>query len=112
MQWSKAQQTGDIPEPRDDHTLVSTGDGSYLVFGGFVNGSRRNDVYTFSFDGKTVTWGCLIENHPEPSSEFPAPRASHCAGYSNGKMYVIGGENEDHTKLNDFWCFDVNSKSW
>lgn len=27
-------------------------------------------------------------------------------------MYIIGGEDEDHTKLNDFWSFDLNSRSW
>jgi len=27
-------------------------------------------------------------------------------------MYVIGGEDEDHNKLNDFWAFDLEAKSW
>lgn len=34
--------------PRDDHAMSDLSDGSYLVFGGFVNGSRVNELAKFS----------------------------------------------------------------
>ena len=86
--------------------------GSHIVFGGFVNGSRRNDVYSFTFDGKAILWTKLSDHNPENSKDFPVPRSSHCAGFSKGKMFIIGGEDEDHTKLNDFWSFDAAGGSW
>jgi len=34
--------------PRDDHVMSDLSDGSFLVFGGFVNGSRVNELAKFS----------------------------------------------------------------
>jgi len=33
--------------PRDDHALSDCYNGSFIVFGGFVNGSRVNEVLKF-----------------------------------------------------------------
>jgi hypothetical protein len=45
MHWSEVNQTGDVPESRDDHTMVQVSDDTFIIFGGFVSGSRCNDVY-------------------------------------------------------------------
>lgn len=111
LTWSVIPQKGDVPEPRDDHTMVQVSPNSFVIFGGFVNGSRRNDVYSFAFDGREVNWTLLAANSSD-SKAAPAPRASHCAGFHAGTMYIIGGEDEDHNKLNDFWAFDIEAKSW
>lgn len=34
--------------PRDDHVMSDLSDGSFLIFGGFVNGSRVNELAKFS----------------------------------------------------------------
>jgi len=44
---------GKKPEGRDDHTMVSS-DGNLYVFGGFVEGKRMNDLY--SYDIQANTW--------------------------------------------------------
>ena len=36
---------GDVPLPRDDHSLCTRNDNSVIIFGGFVNGARVNDLY-------------------------------------------------------------------
>ena len=46
---------GDIPLPRDDHTLSSLGDNRLIIFGGFVNGSRVNDIYQLNFVPNATT---------------------------------------------------------
>jgi hypothetical protein len=37
---------GKIP-PRDDYTLSDCSDGSFYVFGGFVHGSRVDELFKF-----------------------------------------------------------------
>jgi hypothetical protein len=111
LQWSTIKQEGDIPEGRDDHSLVKVSDRQYLVFGGFVSGSRTNDVYQLEYQGNSVTWTELYHSD-DSSSNVPAPRSSHCSGFNNGTMFVYGGEDEDHVKLDDMWAFSVDSRSW
>ena len=110
MQWSVIPQKGEVPAPREDHSMVQVGPGQFLIFGGFVNGSRRNDVYQLNFDGSSANWTLLAGNSSGHST--PPARASHCAGFHANTMYVIGGEDEDHNKLNDFWAFSLDSKTW
>lgn len=53
---------GDIPLPRDDHSLNVWGK-DFIIFGGFVNGSRVNDIYQLEFNPQTkaATWKVLYE---------------------------------------------------
>jgi N-acetylneuraminic acid mutarotase len=37
-------ETGDVPSSRDEHTC-NIYESSMVIFGGFVNGIRTNDVY-------------------------------------------------------------------
>ena len=54
--WTKLQQTGDIPKSRDDHTLNQIDENSFLIFGGFVEGSRVNQCYVCRKVGQTLDW--------------------------------------------------------
>ena len=45
--WTIIKTTGDAPESRDDHSACIEGD-TMVVFGGFVRGTRANDVYTLN----------------------------------------------------------------
>ena len=67
-----------------------------------------NDVYQFDFDGSRIKWTLLYANNPV-DNDAPAPRSSHCSGYSNNAMYIFGGEDEDHAKLKDFWSFSIET---
>jgi leucine-zipper-like transcriptional regulator 1 len=54
--WSVLKQAGDIPKQRDDHSLSVIDDCSFLIFGGFVEGSRVNEAYVCTKNGQTLTW--------------------------------------------------------
>lgn len=53
--WSIMKQTGDVPAARDDHSLAENGI-NFLIFGGFVAGSRVNDTYIGTKDGNQIIW--------------------------------------------------------
>lgn len=106
--WNKLKQTGDIPKSRDDHSLSQIDANSFIIFGGFVAGSRVNDVYLCTKNGGTLDWRMLAEASPEK----PAPRASQSSAYFQGKLYVFGGMDEDNTKFCDLWELDLQSETW
>lgn len=68
--WTKLQQPEGIIA-RDDHALCSAEDGSFYTFGGFVNGSRSNEICQFSREGSALTGNSISEGN-----EIPA-RAGH-----------------------------------
>lgn len=74
---------------RDDHSLCECGDGSFMVFGGFVNGFRCDDLLRFKPSNINVE----SEHIAGGSTKIhgPKPRTSHASGYSNGHFYVYGG---------------------
>jgi N-acetylneuraminic acid mutarotase len=67
----------------------------------------------FEVGQQSVTWTELYHETSDfvPGSA-PAPRSSHCAGFYGNTMYVFGGEDEDHVKLDDLWSFSIDAKSW
>ncbi len=65
--------------------MVLSGEDSFLIFGGFVNGSRVNEIYECTIAGANATWkthafegGCC-------------PRASHSSIVHESKLFVFGG---------------------
>lgn len=73
--------------PRDDHASFDFKDGTFLTFGGFVNGSRTGQVIKFKQEGATLNASLL-----EPSSEAsPCFRASLSTGVLENKMFIFGG---------------------
>lgn len=113
FKWSKYDTEGDVPEPRDDHSLCKVGEKVYL-FGGFVNGIRRNDLYEYEFGSNR--WTQLFENHPfddqHPNQPWPCPRSGQAIGAANGRVYVFGGRNDYNDMLDDTWEFDSATKKW
>lgn len=57
--WQVVKTTGDKPESRDDHA-ATTDDNNMYIFGGFVKGSRTNDIYAFNYASKS--WTRLAES--------------------------------------------------
>lgn len=69
---------GNKCQGRDDHSMAESENALY-VFGGFINGKRMNDLYSYSCESKS--WELLSEFHEvdEFSSEekrlkYPVPR--------------------------------------
>jgi len=42
----------------------------------------------------------------------PSKRASMSVGVYDQKMYVFGGQEDDNKKMNDLWCFDLQTNQW
>lgn len=103
--WTKLKQTGSVPKPRDDHSLSQINDTSFLIFGGFVQGSRVSECYTCKKNGSTLEW-TLVEIK---STTNPCIRASHSTAVYNGKCYLFGGQDDDNNKLNDLWELSLDT---
>lgn len=106
--WDIVNPTGDIPDPRDDHSATLAGDGSMIIFGGFVKGSRSNDLYAYDFTNNS--WKCLDAggNH----DGIPCKRAASSLCAAGNQVYLFGGQGEDNNKMNDLWVFDLGSNQW
>lgn len=80
--WSKVKLNGDAL-PRDDHSACKYLDDSFMVFGGFVNGTRVNELVKFHFE----SYWSMGKTHYNVNSEtikpinsdeeMPCPRNSH-----------------------------------
>lgn len=74
------------PFPRSSHALSATAttDGELFLFGGYAQGSARNDLHVFStLDFSTTLLGT--------SGEIPSPRTSHCTALVGNNVLVWGG---------------------
>ena len=75
---------------RDDHVMSDLSDGSFLVFGGFVNGSRVNELAKFSMaNSQTINSNLVCANSVEANQ--PKARASLSSAVYDDKFYVFGG---------------------
>lgn len=91
--------------------MADLSDGSFLVFGGFVNGSRVNELAKFTMaNSQTITSNTVMENTSDANCLMA--RASHSAASYNDKFYVFGGQDDDNNKLDDLWEFDTASGNW
>jgi hypothetical protein len=77
-----------------------------IIFGGFVNGVRTNDIYRYYFNDNR--WE-LVQ---QLSEVCPPTRAGHSAIMHLDNMYIYGGKDEDNNKLNDIWTFNFNTYLW
>lgn len=77
-----------------------------MVCGGFVNGSRVNDVYSFEFNpqSKSVAWNLIYSN---PST--PLPRNSHTSTVIGDNLYILGGQDDENNKLDDLWVLNLGT---
>lgn len=77
-----------------------------IVFGGFVNGVRTNEIYKFHFP--TRKW----EHLQSASVKVPVERAAHSAIIYKDLLIIFGGKDEENEKLNDVWAFNLKSYTW
>ena len=95
-------QRGQVPETRDEHTAVVY-EGTMVIFGGFVRGTRSHDIYRYYF--KENKW----ENIQPLGGVVPLKRAGHTTVIYGDSMIVFGGKDEDNNKLNDLWEFNFST---
>lgn len=77
------------------------------IFGGYLEGTRMNDIQEFCFN--TNTWSVVQVDQCSPA---PVPRSGHSAVFYNDCMYVFGGKDDDSEKLNDLWQFNFLTSTW
>lgn len=79
-------------------------DNSMIIFGGFADGSRTNEIAKYSFaDNK---WSRV--EIPDGQSK-PSARSGHTAVVYGGGMYIFGGKDDENNKLNELWRLDFSS---
>lgn len=92
---------------RDDHAVADFRDGSFLTFGGYVNGSRVDEIVNFKYEGGSLH--CT----PVECTGGPCARASMSLGVTHDKkIYMFGGQEDDNRKLCDAWCYDCDANQW
>lgn len=77
-----------------------------LVFGGFEDGERTNEVCLYSIQ-KNV-WSKTKQEH----GALPCARSGHAATFYRGAMYVFGGKADNDRKLNDLWTYSLAKQVW
>ena len=101
---------GSVPIPRDDHSLSTGSNNNIIIFGGFVNGARVNDVYQLDFVANAASLNWTKFDFDKAKS--PLPRASHSSIIHENKLYVFGGQDDENNKLGDMWQFDFTTSNW
>ena len=108
LAWKEYFPDNNLPPPLDSHTacLYEKNEDSFMVvFGGFANGERTNEVYILNL--LTMKW-----THVDISTTKPGIRSGHSGAIYNDGLYIFGGISDEGEKLNDFWRFDLSSHSW
>lgn len=98
------------PPGRREGAMAYCGDGSVLLFGGFVpyaNPDRLDD--TWEWDGSTWT-----HVSPEALDESPLPRNGHAMAYdaARGVVVLFGGHETSYGYYDDTWEWDCSAKTW
>lgn len=103
----------DMPKALARGAGATDGDSMIYYVGGVTTGGGHagaggaaNCAYAFdtSLTGANATWtgaGC-------PST----PRSDMCAAWVNGKLYVVGGFDEEYTPLDTIEVYDPATKTW
>jgi hypothetical protein len=94
-----------MPTPRNDAAAVALPDGRILVIGGYDVAAVGNTGVVEIFDTTTETW-------VGAAAQASVLRQQAKAAYSNGKVYVVGGENFPVSGLSAVEVYDVATNSW
>jgi len=102
------RQTGDVPDPRSEHSLIYREKNALFLFGGLGAAQNPlNDFWMYRLD--TNSWVRIGGD----GSGFPSPRcwqtiSLKCDG---SKLYLFGGFDTSND-LNDLWRFSFDDNTW
>ncbi|CAO1633807.1 unnamed protein product [Parajaminaea phylloscopi] len=109
-EWTrvKSDAPNSGPVGRYGHTVSIVGSRFY-VFGGQVDGTFMNDLWSFDLNSLkgTPTWELL----KPATSDIPPRRTGHASVTFRDKIYVFGGTDGQY-HYNDTWCYDITSGAW
>ena len=105
--WTIPEVTGQIPQPRANHTATLVGDKLYIIGGYGGPGFSRvmfNDVHvmdtnTFEFTKVAVT------------GTIPDPRANHVTVSVRNMLYMVGGRSFTEV-YNEMFVLDLDEMKW
>ncbi|MEI6309141.1 MAG: kelch repeat-containing protein [bacterium] len=103
--WTKRNPTN-LPPARNSHAMAyDSQSGKLILFGGWGDGGKLNDTWTYDY--ATNTW-----TNRNPSNSPPA-RDFHTLVYDNqSKKTVLFGGRTDSGYLNDTWAYDEVTNAW
>jgi hypothetical protein len=93
------------PSPRYGHSIINISDNEFLLFGGLTQQGFSNETYIFLFSSNTFY---LVQTSTSPQARY---YHSMCYVPEENKVYLFGGYNQSGA-LNDFWFFDITTKTW
>lgn len=98
--WTPLTPTGDTPEARFGHSMVTLPDGRVVSFGGKGEyDTLFNDLNVFRDTWTEIT----------PTGDIPEARSGHSmVTLPDGRVMLFGGENEAGDVLNDLHVFQDN----
>lgn len=95
---------GDIPPKRWGHISLNLNK-KMIIHGGRDLYKSLSSIYSLDLDN--LQW----QKIEQEGSVFPAPRDSHSGVIYNNEIYIFGG-NVQGKKVNDFWKFNFENKTW
>jgi hypothetical protein len=84
---------------------MTTDNETLFIFGGKDEGSRMNDLWSFSLSDYRFT-------KLKDEGELPAVRNGHSMNYSEGKLYVFGGIHDITWELDDLHIYTLKVRHW
>jgi len=129
--WTLLDDGASGPEGRFSALMTYDVDGDrYLMMGGHADLGVANDLWAYdraagswtqlyvgdTFTGKSL--GCLGNPREIPKDYIvqdangPERRSGGFLGYTNGKVWLFGGESDCSDHLDDTWNFDLTSREW
>lgn len=64
MRWELIKSRGDLPVTRDEHSaIINENDSSMIIFGGFCDGKRTNEIVKYSFQENK--WSLIKQTQDE-----------------------------------------------
>ena len=118
--WTKieSQSCTKLPSPRTQHAGWEH-EGCLWVFGGLGDNPSTlylndhgdyvnlNNNQLLCYDPSNKTW-----TNPQSFGAVPSPRASHSTAIIKDKLWLLGGDDQSYTYLNDIFSLDMCSRAW
>lgn len=94
---------------RDDHATAPLKAGSWLSFGGYVNGDRVDQLLQYNVGSAGISVDIVAGGE---RATGPSHRAGSSIVVRDNQVVVFGGQEDDNRKLNDVWSYTIDGGQW